>query len=410
MRVALASILCEKGDVEANLARHIAVLEGADRSGCDLAVFPEMSLTGSVDALAPEHAISIDHPAVNELIDEAGRLHVAVLFGLAERSAGGVHITQAYAHHRGLRGIQRKRHLGAGEDGFVVGADAMACELGAARFATVICAEANTPTAWDASASSCSGGAVFYCSAPGLDVRRTDDEAGWNDCIGWWEGHGLGGAQRHAARLGVWVGMATQAGATADEDFPGISALVSPGGEVVERLPAGEPGVLTVDIPMPVDVEPVRHSIRVLVIDGAGRTLLGQYGNDDTGRTWWMPPGGGMEPGEDDLATARRELHEELGRDDLVVGQPIGHRGGTFHMNGWWLTQYERWYLCRTDHFEVDADVVASVRAEGIRAMRWWSADEMRAEGIDTAPRQLHELLNRIAAGDIPDADTPLGA
>jgi predicted amidohydrolase len=46
------------------------------------------------------------------------------------------------------------------------------------------------------------------------------------------------------------VGLSTQAGTTEDEDFPGLAALVSPAGEVVERLADWRPGTLVVDIPV----------------------------------------------------------------------------------------------------------------------------------------------------------------
>jgi len=49
VRILLAAINCAKGDLDANLAAHVAVLADASRTGADLVVFPEMSLTGSVD-------------------------------------------------------------------------------------------------------------------------------------------------------------------------------------------------------------------------------------------------------------------------------------------------------------------------------------------------------------------------
>jgi predicted amidohydrolase/8-oxo-dGTP pyrophosphatase MutT (NUDIX family) len=406
MRLALASILCEKDDLAGNLGRHLDVLDLARRERCDLAVFPEMSITGSIDPASPDDAVAIDHPTVRALIDAAAGMHVAVLFGLAERSSDGVHITQAYAHHGALRCIQRKRHLGEGEDGFSIGTEAMRCRLGAVAFGAVICAEASQSWAWDRAAD----GATLVCftSAPGLHGRRTTDEE-WRDGFTWWDGHGLGQAREHAARLGVWVAMATQAGSTADEDFPGISALVSPQGEVVDRLPAWNPGVLVVDVPMAVDVEPIRHSVRVLVVDADGQTLLAQFGDDTTGRTWWVPPGGGIDPGEDDLATARRELQEELGRTDLEIGPAIGRRGGTAQVGDRWLTQYERWYLCRTEHFEVAPDVVTAGRAEGIRDLRWWSAEQLRAGNVETGPRDLADLLDGVLRDELPAHDVDLG-
>jgi predicted amidohydrolase len=43
--------------------------------------------------------------------------------------------------------------------------------------------------------------------------------------------------------------MATQAGATEDEDFPGLAALVSPDGGIA-RLPDWRPGTLVVEVPV----------------------------------------------------------------------------------------------------------------------------------------------------------------
>lgn len=408
MRVLLAAITCEKGDIEANLARHREALGEAGRAGCDLAVFPEFSLTGSVDPVRhPERAIGLDDPAVHRMVEAAHEARVGALFGLAEARDGECHITQAYAVGGSVAGVQRKRHLGDDEHGFAVASETALFEYGAARFGAIICAEAGVDATWDASAAT-DASALFMCSAPGLHGRRTT-EAGWRDGYVWWEACGLGDARRQAARLGLWVALATQAGSTADEDFPGIAALVAPTGDVVQRLPDWRPGTLVVDIPLATDVEPVRWSIRVLVVDEGGRTLLVRFCDDRSGRCWWVPPGGGIEVGEDDLACARRELTEEVGRDDLVVGPCIGRRGGSFTANGRWMTQHERWYLCRCPHFDVADDVVARGRAEGIRDIRWWSSDEMRAASIDTGPRGLADLLDRVVAGDRPASDTDLG-
>ncbi len=406
MRVLLAAINAQKGEVAGNLERHVAVLEQARAERCDIAVFPEFSLTGSVDpARHPERTLPIDAEPVQALMAATWRVGVAALFGVAERAGSAFHITQVYAHGGRLGGAYRKRHLGEGEDAYHRGVGGGVLELGAARFGVTLCAEGGVDFPWTEAAN---GGAsvVFFCAAPGLYGRRTD-EAGWRDGHAWWTECGLGDAVRHARRLGMWVAMTTQAGSTEDEDFPGLAALVSPSGEVA-RLPDWRPGTLVVDVPLEVAVHPVREAVRCLVIDDTGRALLVRFANDETGATWWSPPGGGLEPGEDHLAAAHRELREELDRDGLGFGPWIGQRSHTFWWSGW-MTQRERWVLCRTEPFEVDAQHIASLSAENIRELRWWSAREIRSSGIVTTPRHLAQLLDRIANGRPPDADTDLG-
>ena len=76
----------------------------------------------------------------------------------------------------------------------------------------------------------------------------------WRDGHAWWLSSGLGDALRHARRLGVPVAMATQAGSTGDEDFPGLAALVSPAGEVA-RLPDWRAGSLVAEVAADVTVQ-----------------------------------------------------------------------------------------------------------------------------------------------------------
>jgi predicted amidohydrolase len=297
MRILLAASNARKGDLAANLARHRAALELARAQGCQLAVFPEFSLTGSVDPRQhPERALAVDAEPVRAVLEATWRTGVAAVFGIAERAGAAFHITQLYGHDGRLGGVYRKRYLGEGEEGYAPGqGGAGVFRLGAARFGVAICAESGVDFPWDDAAA---GGAsvVLFCSAPGLYGRRTD-ERGWRDGHAWWLSAGLGDAARHARRLGVPVAMATQAGATEDEDFPGLAALVSPDGQVA-RLPDWRPGHLVVEAGAGVTVEPVREAVRCLLVDHDGRALLVRYADERALADWWGVPGGGLDPGD----------------------------------------------------------------------------------------------------------------
>lgn len=96
MRALLAALRCEKGNIEANLTAHVRLLETAASAGCDLALFPEMSLTGSVDPAAhPQRLAGLDHPGVAALARASGATGVGVCFGIAEHSPAGEAYTVA---------------------------------------------------------------------------------------------------------------------------------------------------------------------------------------------------------------------------------------------------------------------------------------------------------------------------
>jgi predicted amidohydrolase len=250
----LSALRCEKGAIDHNLTEHRRVLRAARDAGCALALLPEMSLTGSADpAVDPERLVPLEHPTVGELVAASREVGVAAVFGIAERTADGPFITQVVASDGRIVGVQRKRHLGEGEEAFRASDDDGVFDIAGTRFGIAICAEGGTdrPFAYAASA-----GAALVCfpAAPGLHGRRaTDDEwrAGWD----WWCESALGDARRHARERGLWIAIATQAGVTVDEDFPGLAALVNPRGEVVAQSPDWLAADLVVDVPA--DLSPV---------------------------------------------------------------------------------------------------------------------------------------------------------
>ena len=152
------------------------------------------------------------------------------------RRAGGV-LVAAY----------RKRHLGEDEDGYAAGTDAVTFDHGGTRFGVIVCADSTVDAPVDGVVAD-GATVVLFCAAPGLYGRRRDDVAMARG-LAWWESAGLADARRHAQRHHVWVALATQAGATVDEDFPGLAALVAPDGTVVARTPDWREATLLVDIP-----------------------------------------------------------------------------------------------------------------------------------------------------------------
>jgi predicted amidohydrolase len=247
VRALLAAITCHKD--RPNLANHLAVMELAADQGCDVVVLPEFSLTGSVDPLRQsERAVALDSDVVNEVVAATARLGLAAVFGVAERDGEDFYISQLVAAGGELRGRHRKRHLGDDELGYSLGTEARAFSVRGTCFGLVVCAEGGAEFTWREVAAA-GASVTFFCSAPGLYGRRTDDTE-WRAGLDWWESCGLADARRQAQAHGLWVAMATQAGATVDEDFPGLAALINPAGEVVSRSPDWHPSLLVVDIPV----------------------------------------------------------------------------------------------------------------------------------------------------------------
>ncbi|MGH9272662.1 MAG: NUDIX hydrolase [Ilumatobacteraceae bacterium] len=149
----------------------------------------------------------------------------------------------------------------------------------------------------------------------------------------------------------------------------------------------------------------IRSSVRALVLDPADRVLLVRF--EFPTATVWATPGGGQEAGEDDRATLRRELDEELGLHDIELGPHIWDR---LHIvpfiDGRWDGQRDRIYLVRTAKFEPTPRLTwEQLRAERLHELRWWSPAEISAAAADEvvfAPRRLPALLGELLANGPP--------
>jgi predicted amidohydrolase len=248
VKALLVAVNCPKGEIDTNVARHIELLEEGAARGARIVVFPEMSLTGSVDPIHwPGRSVTLTHPAVGEIAAATARIGVAALLGIAEAHDDDVHITQVLADSGNVVGHYRKRTLGDDEESYRAGWEQARLALGHTPIGIAICAESGVDAPFD-DAAAAGARVVFFCSAPGLYGRR-NEEAEWCAGFEWWSGSALADAARHARRNRLWIALATQAGATADEDFPGLAALVDPNGRVVAALPDWRAGTLLVDVP-----------------------------------------------------------------------------------------------------------------------------------------------------------------
>ena len=156
----------------------------------------------------------------------------------------------------------------------------------------------------------------------------------------------------------------------------------------------------------------IRSSARALVLDPAERILLVRFEFPEV--TVWATPGGGQEPGEDDEATLRRELDEELGVTDAEIGPHIWSRLHIIpFLDGQWDGQRDNVYLIRTAAFEPQPRLTwEQLYAERVHEFRWWTLAEMEAAAagdVVFAPRRLPELVADLLASGPPPAPLDAG-
>lgn len=143
----------------------------------------------------------------------------------------------------------------------------------------------------------------------------------------------------------------------------------------------------------------LRTAARVVLVDEAGRTLLfrgGDPARPELG-SWWFTPGGGVDPGEDLHAAARREVREETGVLVGELGEPVLERVVDWDFDGVRYRQQETFFLVRVAAFEVDESSWTEVERATFDEHRWWSAAELETTDATVFPEELATLV--LAAG-----------
>lgn len=137
-----------------------------------------------------------------------------------------------------------------------------------------------------------------------------------------------------------------------------------------------------------------RESVRAVVLDADGRTLLVRYENPATHDTWWGTPGGGVEAGESHEVALRRELREELGLHEFELGPLVWEHERTFPWDRRLIDQHNTVYLVRVHAHEPVPTI--DLGEEGVSAVRWWTFDELAATTERLTPPDFLERLAEI--------------
>ncbi|MER5544676.1 NUDIX hydrolase [Streptomyces sp. CG4] len=155
----------------------------------------------------------------------------------------------------------------------------------------------------------------------------------------------------------------------------------------------------------------LRKVARVVLLDPEDRILL-LHGHepDDPADDWWFTPGGGLEGAETREEAALRELAEETGITDVVLGPVLWQRRCSFPFAGRRWDQDEWYYLARTTQTATAATGLTELERRTVAGARWWTCQELARARETVYPTRLAGLLRTLLDEGPPAGPVTLDA
>lgn len=238
--IAAAQTIPTRGDVGANVAQHVRLVDLAAEHQARVVVFPELSLTGYELDLADDLAFSQSDPRLAPLVEVARSCSMTLIVGAPVRIGPRLHIGALIVSPDGTVGVYTKHHLGAfssgaSPDGIVPPAEATVFHPGTSnplvRFdgntaAVAVCADTGRPSHPRRAAGR---GARTYLASMFVVPSEIERETA-----------SLGA---YATRHSMAVVLANYGGPSGGLVSAGQSAIWSDDGELLARLEAVGAGV-----------------------------------------------------------------------------------------------------------------------------------------------------------------------
>jgi NAD+ synthase (glutamine-hydrolysing) len=255
LRIAACQLNTVVGDLDGNVAALLAMLDRAEAAGCDLAVFPELAITGypPEDLLLKPGFIADNLASLEKVAARTGRC--AAIVGFVDRRHD-LHNAAAVCAHGQVQGVYHKRLLPNyavfdEQRYFAPGqGDPLLFVIGGVRVGVSICEDIWSPNG--PTAAQAAGGAelVVNLNASPYHAGRLEERERM-----------LGTRAADASCALVYV---NQVGGQDELVFDGASLVIDASGAVLARAPQFAEDVMVVDLD-------VRPSFRKRLLDPRGR-------------------------------------------------------------------------------------------------------------------------------------------
>jgi predicted amidohydrolase len=235
MEALLAQMSCRIGDLNGNVDRAVEAIRAHPQ--VDLAVFPELYLSGYTYRDLAGVSVDPDGPELRTIAEAAAEVETAVVLGFAERADERFYNSAACIDETGtLAGVYRKTYLFESERaaGFSDGEELLIVELAGKRVAPLICFDIEFPE--PARQAMLAGAELFVTSSANMDPFYIDHEIG-----------SRARAQENR-RPHLYANMV---GEGDDLTFVGASRSIAPTGEVLVEASRDSEELLVVPVAEP---------------------------------------------------------------------------------------------------------------------------------------------------------------
>lgn len=153
----------------------------------------------------------------------------------------------------------------------------------------------------------------------------------------------------------------------------------------------------------------IRPTVRLLVLDEQKRLLLFQV--DDKRPlheefpgmvVYWNTPGGGLEAGETYQQAALRELWEETGIRDVMIGPWVWYHERIIAGDHGRVQLQERFFIAHVSDAVIDVQNQTAEEVLSHRAYHWWTRQELLVSTEMFQPSGLAQLIQPLLDEQLP--------